>query len=46
MMKQKAHAAATEDPKSKLEKEAKRLSKTIEQLQKRLEFVEESLANM
>ena len=34
------------DPKQKLEKEKKRLTKTIAQLQQRLEFVEESLASM
>lgn len=45
MMKQKS-AAAPEDAKTKLEKEAKRLTKTIAQLQQRLEYVEESLANM
>ena len=34
------------DPKQKLEKEKNRLTKTIAQLQQRLEFVEESLASM
>lgn len=46
MMKQKARANQPDDPKTKLEKEAKRLTKTIAQLQQRLEYVEESLANM
>ena len=46
MMKQKARASQADDPKTKLEKEAKRLRKTIEQLQQRLEYVEESLGNM
>lgn len=44
IMKQKS--AQPEDPKSKLEKERSRLSKTIAQLQQRLEFVEESLASL
>lgn len=35
-----------DDPKTKLEKEKQRLSKTIEHLQQRLNFVEESLANL
>lgn len=34
------------DPKAKLEKEKNRLEKTIEALQQRLQFVEESLENM
>lgn len=46
MMKQKSRAAQDDDPKTKLEREAKRLRKTIEQLQQRLEYVEESLGNM
>ena len=46
MMKKKARAAQDDDPKTKLEKEAKRLRKTIDQLQQRLEYVEESLGNM
>ncbi len=43
MMKKKADSG---DPKSKLEKEKDRLSKTIAQLTQRLEFVEESLAQL
>jgi len=43
MMKKKA---ANQDPKSKLEKERDRLTKTINELTTRLEYVEESLANM
>src|SRR5574344_288018 len=43
LMKQKASG---EDPKIKLEKEKNRLSKTIEALQQRLQYVEESLASM
>ena len=49
MMRQKAMGckpAGEEDKKEKLEKERSRLEKTIAQLSKRLEFVEESLANM
>ncbi|MCI5606409.1 MAG: hypothetical protein MR420_03030 [Spirochaetia bacterium] len=46
MMKQKAMQAKGEDPKSKLEKEKNRLKKTIAQLEQRLEYVEESLANL
>ena len=46
LMKKKARAAQDDDPKTKLEKEAKRLRKTIDQLQQRLEYVEESLGNM
>jgi hypothetical protein len=42
----KRKASGEEDPKTKLEKEKQRLSKTIAQLTQRLEFVEESLANM
>lgn len=34
------------DPKEKLEKERDRLTKTINELTHRLEFVEESLANL
>lgn len=44
LMKQKCQK--TLDPKEKLEKEKNRLSKTIAQLQQRLDFVEESLASM
>ena len=44
LMKQKAQAPV--DQKTKLEKEKNRLSKTIAQLQQRLEFVEESLAQL
>lgn len=44
MMKRKANV--TVDPKEKLEKEKQRLTKTINELEKRLEVVEESLANM
>ena len=43
MMKKKAQTA---DPRAKLEKEKERLTKTISQLTQRLEFVEESLANL
>ena len=43
MMKKKA---ALSDPKEKLEKEKARLQKTINELTTRLEYVEESLANM
>lgn len=43
LMKKKS---AAEDPKLKLEKEKNRLTKTIEALQQRLQFVEESLENM
>ena len=49
LMRQKAMGckpAAENDQKAKLEKEKSRLEKTIDQLSKRLEFVEESLANM
>lgn len=50
MMKQKAAEASAgkqnADPKSKLEKERSRLEKTIAQLTQRLEYVEESLANL
>ena len=46
MMKQKAAEAKKVDPKSKLEKEKNRLEKTISQLTQRLEYVEESLANL
>ena len=43
MMKKKAK---TEDPRTKLEKERDRLTKTINELTTRLEYVEESLANL
>ena len=43
MMKKKAKEI---DPKAKLEKERERLTKTINELTHRLEFVEESLASM
>ena len=43
MMKKKAKE---QDPKSRLEKEKARLENTINQLKTRLEYVEESLANM
>ena len=46
MMKQKSAQANGSDPKTKLEKEKSRLEKTIAQLTQRLEYVEESLANM
>lgn len=46
MMRQKHLCQNKDDPKSKLEKEKNRLEKTINQLQQRLDFVEESLANM
>ena len=38
--------ATEEDPKAKLEKEKNRLTKTIEALQQRLQYVEESLENL
>ncbi len=38
--------AANDDPKAKLEKEKNRLTKTIEALQQRLHYVEESLENL
>ena len=44
MMKRKA--AQNSDPKTKLEKERERLTKTISELTQRLEFVEESLASL
>ena len=43
MMKKKAQEV---DPKTKLEKERERLTRTISELTQRLEFVEESLANL
>ncbi len=43
MMKKKAEGT---DPKAKLEKERERLTKTISDLTRRLEFVEESLASL
>ena len=43
MMRQKARDA---DPRAKLEKERERLTRTINELTHRLEFVEESLASM
>ena len=48
LMKQKAAAGRTSenDPKAKLEKEKQRLEKSIAQLTQRLEYVEESLANL
>lgn len=46
MMKQKSALSRNADPKSKLEKEKSRLEKTIAQLTQRLEYVEESLANL
>ena len=46
MMKQKSAQASGSDPKTKLEREKSRLEKTIAQLTQRLEYVEESLANM
>ncbi len=46
MMKQKAACATKLDARGKLEKEKNRLEKTIAQLTQRLEYVEESLANM
>ena len=46
MMKQKSASAREQDPKTKLEKEKSRLEKTIAQLTQRLEYVEESLANL
>ena len=46
MMKQKAACATKMDARGKLEKEKNRLEKTIAQLTQRLEYVEESLANM
>ena len=46
LMKQKSAEARGADPKTKLEKEKSRLEKTIVQLTQRLEYVEESLANL
>ena len=46
MMKQKSAQASGNDPKTKLEREKNRLEKTIAQLTQRLEYVEESLANL
>jgi hypothetical protein len=46
LMKQKSAQASGTDPKTKLEKEKSRLEKTIAQLTQRLEYVEESLANL
>jgi len=46
MMKQKSAEIRGADPKSRLEKEKNRLEKTIAQLTQRLEYVEESLANL
>lgn len=46
LMKLKSSEARNNDPKSKLEKEKNRLEKTIAQLTQRLEYVEESLANL
>lgn len=46
MMKQKASERRGDDPKMKLEKEKSRLEKTIAQLTQRLNYVEESLANL
>lgn len=46
MMKQKSSQQSGNDPKTKLEKEKSRLEKTIAQLTQRLEYVEESLANL
>lgn len=46
MMKQKSASARDTDPRTKLEKEKSRLEKTIAQLTQRLEYVEESLANL
>ncbi len=43
MMKKKAEKV---DPRQKLEKEKARLTKTIDELKTRLEYVEESLANL
>ena len=44
MMRQRAEAERQVSPKEKLEREKSRLTKTIDQLSKRLEYVEESLA--
>lgn len=46
MMKQKSQQQKESDSKSRLEKEKARLEKTIAQLTQRLEYVEESLANL
>ena len=46
MMKSKAESSQTEDQKAKLEREKKRIEKTITQLQQRLEYVEDALGNM
>ena len=46
MMRQKAASSRQTDPKERLEREKSRLERTIKQLSERLEFVEESLANL
>ncbi|NLC93847.1 MAG: hypothetical protein GX677_10430 [Treponema sp.] len=46
MMKQRASKSSEDDAKFRLEKEKNRLEKTINQLTQRLEYVEESLANL
>ncbi|MBD5404177.1 MAG: hypothetical protein HDR55_04210 [Treponema sp.] len=46
MMRQKAGTAHQTNPKERLEREKNRLERTIKQLSERLEFVEESLANL
>lgn len=46
MMKRKANETKKIDPLQKLEREKSRLEKTIEQLSKRLEYVEEAIANL
>ncbi len=46
MMKKKAKESKDDDPLHKLEREKSRLEKTIQQLSKRLEYVEEAIANL
>ena len=46
MMKQKRQCQNNDDQKTRLQKEKNRLEKTISQLTERLNYVEESLANL
>lgn len=46
MMKQKSKECKKEEPLQRLEREKNRLERTIQQLSKRLEFVEEAIANL
>jgi hypothetical protein len=45
-MKQKSKECKKEEPLQRLEREKSRLERTIQQLSKRLEFVEEAIANL